>query len=84
MHFPLWLAAALAVAAQSAAAYSPFAYGEGQAKGLQWFKNAKLGMFIHYGAAAAVAVERASGARGEEREKWRGGTRKMAKKAVCL
>lgn len=33
----------------SVCAYTPFNYGEGQAKGLQWFKAAKFGMFIHYG-----------------------------------
>jgi ABC-type sugar transport system permease subunit len=39
-------------------AYSPFNYGEGAAKGLQWFKAAKFGMFIHYGENLSLSVSK--------------------------
>ena len=40
---------AIALAAARAAAQSPMTYGAGRAPGLEWFGDAKFGLFMHWG-----------------------------------
>ena len=42
-------ALAIALAAARAAAQSPMTYGAGRAPGLEWFGDAKFGLFMHWG-----------------------------------
>lgn len=49
---------AAAVAAHRGPAFSPFVYGAGKAAGLDnWFKDAKLGMFVHWGPVSQWGTE---------------------------